>query len=249
MKIKQFIASVGLVAVALSVQATTISFDGQLKNNIGTTQSGTGGTILGADVYGPILGFGDFTVTTGYSNNLNLASSNFSMTDIIQKNNRNVYQDINPGNGGLGAFTKSGRSGDTDNLNSNLGGGSNFDEVLFFDFKQEVLLNTFWFNGNHKEKVSTSGKGARFNIFKTTDGTNYSSLFNGQKKPTNAEYLSPNLTTAYSQFAVAMTGWGDQGGYVEAIQYTSVSAPATIALLGLGLVGFGFTRRKKVLSK
>jgi hypothetical protein len=245
MEIKQLIAGVGIAAFALSVQATTISFDGQLKNSTGTALSGTGGTLLDADVYGSTLGFGDFTVTTGYSNNFNLAFANFSMINIIQANDRNVYQDINPGNGGLGAFTESGRSGDSDNLNSNLGSGSNFDEILFFNFNQEVLLNTFWFNGNHKETVNTSGNGAQFNIFKTTDGNNYSSLYGGQQKPTAAEYLAPNLTTAYSQFAVAMTGWGDQGGYVEAIQYTSVSAPATIALFGLGLAGLGFTRRKK----
>ena len=245
MKIKQLVTSLGLVAFALSTHATTISFDGQLKNGVGTALTGTGGTISGADAYGPTLNFGDFSVTTGYSNNVNLANNPFSMTNITQDTNNRVYQDINPRNGGLGAYTKSGRAGDSDNLNSNLGNGSSYDEVLFFNFNQAVLLDTFWFNGNHTEQVSTSGEGTQFNIFQSTDGINYTSLLGGQQEPTAAEYISLNLTTAYNQFAVALSGWGDKGGYVEAIQYSSVSAPSTIALLGLGLAGLGFTRRKK----
>lgn len=162
MNIKKLALTSAITAIAINANAwtiapqATITFDGQQKNGSGIVMAGTvgagtsGTTTIAGDVSGMTLGFGDFDVTTGYSNNFNLAGTSFSTSNIVFSSTRRVYQDINPGNGGLGAYTGSNKSGDTDNLNSNLGSNAKFDEVLFFDFKADTLLNTVFLTVNIK---------------------------------------------------------------------------------------------------
>tara|TARA_R110002049_G_scaffold266120_1_gene442231 strand:+ start:696 stop:1478 length:783 start_codon:yes stop_codon:yes gene_type:complete len=254
MSLKRALLTAGLLTATASAGASVIIFD---NNNGGTAKTGTVETATAAntgnpDSWGPTLTFTDFTVTGGRSNGDNLNKGAFNINNIIASN---VDQDLGPIHGGLGVCSEnSSCSGSSDSFSSNVVNGSaNTDEVLFFNFSQKVLLDTVWFNGDHNEKTDGNDTGsvnnsvnALFNIYYSVDGTNYSNLFSNQVRPTNREYLNTGLSDHYQYFAVTASGYGQHSSYVEAISYQAVSEPGTLALLGLGLAGLSFVRRKQI---
>lgn len=244
-----------IMLATTNVQATIISFDGAIKAG-GSPELGTGGTASGADVYGDTLSFTNFDVEAGYSTATNLAGAGFSLSQItFNPSTKGVYQSISPADGGLGAFTKGGGV-DTSILNANFT-ASTTDEVLFFDFNSNVILSNTWFNGDHTDLTFESGNTkARFNIFASSDGINYTSLLGSitasHQIPTDHDYISTSPADFYQYYAIASTGGsGSPGGYVEAISFTEeeqdpvpVPEPSIIGLLGLGLLGLGYSRKK-----
>jgi hypothetical protein len=249
------------VSAAGTANANMIIFDG---NNGGTAKSGTVATGSGlgttgtGDVFGDPLSFSGFDVEAGFSTSTNLADSSFDTSEIDYSSF--VYQDLTPSHGGLGAFSNEANDafkGDTDNLESNLITGATGDEVLFFNFDSAVVLDQVWFNGSHQENVAFNDNGSfdpedsLWNIFFSEDGATYTSVFGGgQQSPTEQEFLFTGLTSAYSYFAVAATGWNSAtGGYVEAIKYSSVPEPGTLALFALGLGGLVASRKRNGLTR
>lgn len=256
MKFKKILLGLSMVAMAASSQAGLTVFD----NNLGGTPKGTSANAEIASSADTNNGepFGDlhfngngagFTVTAGRSVTTNLASGSFNISDIDLS--LRAYQDLVPEHGGLGAVEADGFSGD--NLSPNYEGSVTADEVLFFDFDALVSLTKVYFNGAHVENtaVEAGNRGATdyFNIFTSTDGVLYTSVFGGHQMPTAQEFLDTGITSQFSHYAIAATGWASSvGGYVEAIEIATVaqvSAPATMIIFGLGLVGVGAVARKR----
>lgn len=265
MKFNKILLGLSLAVIAASSQAGVTVFDnndggfGSIDASLkqfGNVETGSSTTSNSGEPAGdPITFDGDvvsFDVSAGRSTLTNLAGSAFNISDIDLT--YRAYQDLAPAHGGLGAVTESSFNGD----NLRPGNGNvNKDEVLFFNFESLITLTKVWFNGAHQELTTVDSNNPNggstdfFNIFTSTNGEDYTSVFGGQQKPTSREYLETNLTDTFKYYAIAASGWGDSnGGYVEAIEVDNLSvveasSPSTVILLGLGLIGMGAVSRKR----
>ena len=234
-RLHSFTLGATLLATAVTANAGVINFD---KPD--------------ADIRAASLSYSGLTVTGGVVSSNKLTGKGFSTNDVT---NTWINQDSNKnGPAGLGVCSEQpgNCSGSTDSLSSNTNtnnpGG---DEVLFFDFDVSTYLTRVWFNGPHKELVNHDASkpvndlaNALFNVFYSADGTNYKSVFGTQQQPTDFDYLDISNAGSYEKWAVAASGWGDHDSYVQKISVT-VPEPATLGMLGLGLLGLGLRRKLK----
>lgn len=130
---------------------------------------------------------------------------------------------------------------------------------IFFDLGLSFSVDSFSFwnqNGGGPGSLGSTGIDS-LNIFYSADGATFTSLFGGVStfaQVPGSVSLSPEIFSfsavdaRYIRFDV-LSNHGDisQTGFAEIAfnATTSVTEPSTIALLGLGLAGIGFSRKKK----
>lgn len=192
------------------------------------------------DIVGPSINFGSVTVTGGYGSgfetDLSFTTVSITYTDIILDADRPL--------GGLGVY--SGTARDSDNLQGDRGSLSSsnaFDEILFFDFGGLTKVTNFILNGDHTDLVLGTDT---FGIWASLNGANFFNVL-GNGAPAGGENLFANTGTRYQWWAVSGNGprdsQGATGAYVASVA-SVVPEASTIAMLGLGLLGMGFVRRR-----
>lgn len=186
-------------------------------------------------------------------NTLTVTTSEFEVDITGSKNGAaaTAYLDWNHAGLGVcgnphstGAYPNSGRNrcnpGSDDNVT--------FEEVLSFIFDVDVVINKIWLNNTHDPDftidaddrvdingVATPGPGNGY-----ATGNKYNNMIGGAS--VSNQIAGPILVAAGSAFTI---GFNDQQFYVSGMDVSAVPEPSTLGLLGLGLVGLAFMRRRQ----
>ena len=233
-KCNQLLATVGMLAIAGSAQATLINFQGLADSTIGESA------------------WTSFS-TAPYGQNINITAD---------PSGAHVYFDAR--NAGLGvcssglngtgtvdaadAFNRVNRCNDGADDNVDMSG-----EALIFNFNEQTDLNSIWLNNNH-DTGNLTGKTVLFSV-NGAAATSYTFLAADLVDPGYLGYrVDLGLaTTGFSSFFSAgdtlLVAYGSVAGAKTAQQFyisaIDVPEPGPLALLGLGLVGLYAASKKK----
>ncbi|MCF6209587.1 MAG: PEP-CTERM sorting domain-containing protein [Gammaproteobacteria bacterium] len=199
----------------------------------------------------------DFAVmangATGESawDSLNLSYADFDVSITSTYNGDAIYAYLDRDTGGLGACQNLNAAGNA-NVNTSTNSGANLcapgnddnitlGETLHFVFNTDVIIDTIWFNNFHDGDRSLLGDSIDIDGFTHTfanGGANIQSFT-----------TVPYLVSAGTMFDIA---YNSEEFYVHAMDISAVTIPepATLALMGMGLVGLaGMHRRGRTQSK
>ncbi len=215
---KRLIATTCLMAISMSAHAVPIAGYSDITNNGGGSYTFTFDTLPGPDIVNS-----DGLTFSGFGIGLTVTGSG------------DVIQDV-PANGGLGV--DGGAFGD------NMGGG----EWLAFTFNQSIDLLGISLNGLMQSDGHTDAADGRFSF--STGGTNIlaaAANYDGVGTEVVGDIVDNFPAFANINTFNVSSKQGSWHGYVESItvRTSQVPEPSVLALLGTGLLGLWFTRRRK----
>ena len=239
--LNKLIASVGLLAIASSAQATLVNFQ--------TLADGT--AAQGA------VGESAWTTFNTATYGIDIDITSTPQDPLVQGTESYVYFDANTAGMGVcstGLF--GGKTADTKYIGSsdNVCGDASDDNVsvkdesLVFKFNESTMLNSIWVNSNHDSSLNNN------TILFAVNGVFIAPAYT----ITNAFLFDAGGLGYRIDFGIGSTGFDGnfavddtltvafdssptgQQFYVSAIY---VPEPGILALFGLGLVGIGFARR------
>lgn len=191
--------------------------------------------LLAANVNASVIDFEDIAIPSGTYTGGGVVNGDFSSGGFLFDNSTNHYHLVNnyayaAANGTTYAAFDNWAGNNVTTMSMTSGGLFNLTSIDFSEF-----WNTDW-----TKTLTVTGSGGQTAVI-TLDG------INDELGPLNdfQTELFGWTDLSWVSFDSNDDGTGDNYWGMDNITYSSVPEPATLSLLGLGLLGLGLTRRRK----